>query len=135
MDVNGYIVKIKMAEAQTEGENVIELQYLREAFKNNQSWDLKDGSDLLKLLKFVAIKSGEQFDAKLLKFLGILMCDGDFDEKMHELYDFSQGEQMTIAWSDKDLKYAFNTLMYLATEAIIKSEQILLLSENPFTEA
>ena len=56
MDVNGYIVKIKMAEAQSEGENVIELQYLREAFKNNQSWDLKDGSDLLKLLKFVAIK-------------------------------------------------------------------------------
>ena len=59
MDVNGYIVKIKMAESQSEGENVIELTHLREAFKNNQSWDLKDGSDLLKLLKFVAIKSGE----------------------------------------------------------------------------
>ena len=63
------------------------------------------------------------------------MCDGDHNEKMHELYDFSQGEQMTIAWSDKDLKYAFNTLLYLSTEAIFKFEQILTLSENPFTES
>ena len=62
------------------------------------------------------------------------MCDGDFDEKMHELYDFSQGEQPTIAWSDKDLKYAFETLMYIATDAIIKSEQILTLAQNPFSE-
>ena len=57
MDVNGYIVKIKMAEAQSSGENVIDLQCLREAFKNNKSWDLSDGSNLIRLFKFVAMKS------------------------------------------------------------------------------
>ena len=134
MDVNGYILKIKLAEAQSEGDNVVDLAALRDSFKTNKSWDLSDDSELIRLLKIVALKSENTFDAKLLKFLGIVMCEGDDKEKMHELYDFSQGDQETIAWSDKDLKYAFRTLMYLGTEAIFKSEAIFTLSENPITE-
>ena len=110
IDVNGFCMHIKEAmKIYSPDKNLIQiksvnLESLKKAFKNYQSWDdLSDSqSQFVQFLNETCAfetqnpyeESGvDIFDSSKLRLLGILWCDGKPKEKAFELYDVLQDNQ------------------------------------------
>ena len=106
------------------------------AFKDHQSWNaLQDpNSQLVNFLNDFCVTEGK-VDARKLKALGILWCDGKPSEKIDELYDILQDDnQEEIAASDKDIKVIFRLLFDIATDICFGLEPKYMNTEREFDE-
>jgi len=99
MDVNGYILRVKEAMLM-EGPgkelweiDTVTLASLQAAFKPHDSWNAlnDEESNLVKFLNEICAAEEEpeknKFSCHQLRVLGLLWCEGDAKEKVHELYD------------------------------------------------
>ena len=68
-----------------------------------------------------------------LKCIGILLCDGDENEKATELFNLAQPhlDQADIPHSDKDLKEAFLFMVEYATEFTFRTEAAITNTNMP----
>lgn len=101
MDVNGYILRIKEAmQSQDPAKEIwyiktVTLSALQTAFKPHDSWNAlnDENSKLVRLLNETCACDEEdepeknKFSCQKIRVLGLLWCEGDAKEKVHELYD------------------------------------------------
>ena len=99
MDVNGFILRVKEAMQLEEPEKTlweiteVRLASLQTAFQPHDSWnDLKnEDSNLVKFLNDTCATDEEpektKFSTQKIRVLGLMWCEGDDKEKVHELYD------------------------------------------------
>ena len=120
MDVNGYVFKIKLAMLAENPEmkhriymvSKVSLVALEKSFSTHSSWDAfkVHDSPFVNFLKDTCLDHIEEengtvwFSTFKLRCLGILMCEGDAEEKAEELYqNINDTGVMTLTCNDKDL--------------------------------
>jgi hypothetical protein len=111
----------------------VTLDCLRQVFALYGSWDdLKnEDTQFVKFLIAVCPYNGIQakklngvvFDEKRLKLLGILLCNGDDQERAVELFDIiHEGEQNYMSSRDRRFKELFEDILQMATEVVFENE-------------
>ena len=71
--------------------------------------------------------------------MGVVWCEGDAKEKVHELYDNLQdNNQPNIACNDKDFKPNFFGMLDMASEVVFRCEQLLseddVIAPSPYSD-
>jgi len=86
-------------------------------------------SNLVKLLNKICPAEEDpeenKFSTHWLRILGLLWCEGDAKEKVHELYDNLQdNNQKTIAANDKDFRPNFFGMLDMCTSIVFECEKL-----------
>jgi len=125
IQVNHFIVKVKIAEQSSGAEGYVTLKTLRQELQTPAWKDLEDeNSELSRFLLSPAFKkkgqSGDQIDSECLQIFALLNSPGKTGDKAEHVYNLLQGADSSaevhthISATDKDLIPFFDKLCGLA---------------------